>query len=163
MPWQRLCIIQKMNSIFNFLLVFILIPFTSISQLNCVWSAQKKISLNNYGYCVSTGPEGNVYVSGAFSGPYRNPGPQDMGCFLTCHNSQGLEIWHKEFYSSIGAIAAFNKVDSKGNIILAGPGILKYNSQGILLVSCQSLNVGDILIEYSVWTRHRFPILVDAK
>jgi hypothetical protein len=123
----------------GYFLVFALLPQNRVfGQFSAEWLADKKVSLSNYGYCISTGPEGNVYVSGAFVGSYRNPGPQDMGCFFTCYNSSGIQQWHKEFYSIHGAIAAFNAVDSKGNIILAGPGLLKFDKSGSLIDSFPS-------------------------
>lgn len=118
---------------FVYVLSLIVIYYGSNAQPIATWMTQKKVSLNNYGYCVSVGPEGNVYVSGAFTGSYRNPGPNEMGCFLTCYNVSGKEQWHKEFYNPHGAIAAFNKVDSKGNVILAGPGLLRFDNAGSLI------------------------------
>ncbi len=120
--------------------VFISIFFALTSpdcfaQLTAEWMASKKVSLSNYGYCVSPGPEGNVYVSGSFSGSYRDPGPQEQGGFLTCYNSNGEEKWHKEFYNISSSYRIFNAVDSKGNIIVAGPGLMRFSSQGHLLDS----------------------------
>ncbi len=102
------------------------------AQFTTQWLVGKKISLSSYGYCVSSGPEGNIYVSGGFVGTYRSPEPTSRGYFLTCYDSQGKELWHKEYYATIG-IAAKNIVTKSGDVILAGTGLKKFSSAGELV------------------------------
>lgn len=126
---------------FLFLFIILVLNLYSFSQIRGYkLAAQQKISLSNYGKCVSYGLNNSVIVSGSFTGPYTDPDSTEMGGFVSSFDSQGNVEWSKEYYSPSGAIAVWSKIGTSGNIYVCTSKdltckLLKYDPQGNLLFS----------------------------
>ena len=91
------------------------------SSGNQIWVRQFGTASSDYGYSITTDTSGNVYVSGlttgAFAG-YSAAGGDDV--FITKYDSEGNQLWLKQFGSNQREDTYGLATDASGNVYMSG-------------------------------------------
>jgi type II secretory pathway pseudopilin PulG len=97
--------------------------FKGANTVNPVWTRQFGTTGNDVGYGTTTDSSGNVYTSGYTSGSlpgFTNPSPPGYDAFLRKYDSDGTEIWTRQF-GTTGTDNAYDVItDASGNVYIAG-------------------------------------------
>ncbi len=96
------------------------------SKGNTVWARQFGGISNDYGNSVAVDVEGNVFVTGWFTGEVKFKGPegtmtaQDVDIFVLKLNSKGNTVWARSFGGVSSDFGNSVDVDGEGNVFITG-------------------------------------------
>jgi len=90
------------------------------SDGNELWARQSGTQVLDMANGVAIDGAGNVYVVGQLGGILGRPGMGEADAYLRKHDSDGNELWTRQFGSQSGPSASGVAVDGEGNVYVAG-------------------------------------------